>query len=237
MTARGRSGHWRARFAGALDGVVDFYHGSLQWVLRHQFGTLMVTLMTLAATIALYVVMPKGFLPLQDTGLITAVTEAGPSVSFDEMQRRQHLVEDAIRKDPDVQRRGVGDRRQPAQRHAQYRPADHHAQAARRAQGPGRRHHGAAQARGRRHSRHDGLFPGRPGHPDFHPRQPLAVSIHAGQHQPSGSGGMGRQADAGVARNRRRCATSPPKRRRTARASPSMSTARRPAASASPCRA
>ncbi len=92
-------------FASALDGVVEFYHGSLQWVLRHQFGTLMVTLITLAATIALYVVMPKGFLPLQDTGLITAITEAGPSVSFGEMQRRQHLVEDVIRKDPDV--RGV----------------------------------------------------------------------------------------------------------------------------------
>ena len=88
-----------------LDRVVDFYHDSLQWVLRHSFGTLMVTLATLAATIALYVVMPKGFLPLQDTGLITAITEAGPSVSFAEMQRRQHLVEDAIRKDPDV--RGV----------------------------------------------------------------------------------------------------------------------------------
>ncbi|MEJ2623745.1 MAG: efflux RND transporter permease subunit [Pseudolabrys sp.] len=92
-------------FASMLDRVVDFYHDSLQWVLRHSFGTLMVTLATLAATIALYVVMPKGFLPLQDTGLITAITEAGPSVSFAEMQRRQHLVENAIRKDPDV--RGV----------------------------------------------------------------------------------------------------------------------------------
>ncbi|MGA7975224.1 MAG: efflux RND transporter permease subunit, partial [Pseudolabrys sp.] len=92
-------------FASILDRVVDFYHDSLQWVLRHRFGTLMVTLLTLAATIALYIGMPKGFLPLQDTGLITAITEAGPSVSFAEMQRRQHLVEDAVRKDPDV--RGV----------------------------------------------------------------------------------------------------------------------------------
>ena len=46
--------------------------------------------------------MPKGFLPLQDTGLITAVTEAGTDVSFDEMQRRQRAVEDLIRDDPDV---------------------------------------------------------------------------------------------------------------------------------------
>ena len=101
---RARGGLARA-FASTLDRVVDFYHDSLQWVLRHRFGTLMVTLLTLAATIALYIGMPKGFLPLQDTGLITAITEAGPSVSFAEMQRRQHLVEDAVRKDPEV--RGV----------------------------------------------------------------------------------------------------------------------------------
>ena len=58
--------------------------------------------MTLVATILLYIVIPKGFLPLQDTGLITAVTEAGTDVSFAEMQRRQRVVEDAIRSDPDV---------------------------------------------------------------------------------------------------------------------------------------
>ena len=88
--------------SGLVERVVEFYHRSLQWVLRHQFGTLVVTLATLAATIALYVVVPKGFLPLQDTGLITAVTEAGTDVSFAEMQRRQHEVENAIRTDPDV---------------------------------------------------------------------------------------------------------------------------------------
>ena len=60
-----------------------------EWVLRHQRATLMVTLATLVATIGLYVIVPKGFLPLQDTGLITAVTEAGTDVSFAEMQRRQ----------------------------------------------------------------------------------------------------------------------------------------------------
>jgi multidrug efflux pump len=90
------------RFNALVERSVDFYDRSLQWVLRHQRETLAVTLITLAATIALYVVMPKGFLPLQDTGLITAVTEAGPDVSFAEMQRRQRLVEDALRADPDV---------------------------------------------------------------------------------------------------------------------------------------
>jgi multidrug efflux pump len=96
------SGPWAERFGGWIDRGVEFYRDSLLWVLRHQFGTLMVTLITLAATIGLYVVMPKGFLPLQDTGLITAITEAGTDVSFDAMQRLQHQVEDAVRADADV---------------------------------------------------------------------------------------------------------------------------------------
>jgi multidrug efflux pump len=97
-----RRGALTRRFTALVDRTVEFYHASLLWVLRRQPETLAVTLATLAATILLYVAVPKGFLPLQDTGLITAVTEAGTDVSFIEMQRRQRLVEDAIRADPDV---------------------------------------------------------------------------------------------------------------------------------------
>ena len=89
-------------FNGLVEGSVAFYGRSLEWVLRHQRFTLFVTFVTLLATIGLYVVMPKGFLPLQDTGLITAVTEAGTEVSFAEMQRLQQLVSDRVRQDPDV---------------------------------------------------------------------------------------------------------------------------------------
>jgi len=96
------SGHWAQRFGSLVDRSVEVYRVTLAWVLRHQFGTLMVTLITLAATIALYAISPKGFLPLQDTGLITAVTEAGTDVSFAEMQRRQRQIEDIVRADPDV---------------------------------------------------------------------------------------------------------------------------------------
>ena len=85
-----------------VERTVEFYRQSLHWVLRRQRETLLVTLATLAATIFLYIVIPKGFLPLQDTGLITAVTEASTDVSFTEMQRRQHAVEAIIRADPDV---------------------------------------------------------------------------------------------------------------------------------------
>ena len=90
------------RFNGYVERTIELYHQSLLWVLKRQRATLWVTLATLAATIFLYIVMPKGFLPLQDTGVITAVTEAGTDVSFAEMQRRQKQVEDLLRADPDV---------------------------------------------------------------------------------------------------------------------------------------
>jgi multidrug efflux pump len=90
------------RFNGYVERTVEAYHRTLLWVLRRQRATLIVTLATVAATVFLYIIIPKGFLPLQDTGLITAVTEAGTDVSFTEMQRRQREVEDLVRADPDV---------------------------------------------------------------------------------------------------------------------------------------
>jgi multidrug efflux pump len=89
-------------FNRMLDGTLAFYRSSLEWVLARQTLTLIVTILTLVATIWLYVIVPKGFLPLQDTGLVTAVTEAGTEVSFTEMQRLQTLVSNMIRADPDV---------------------------------------------------------------------------------------------------------------------------------------
>ena len=90
------------RFEEWTDRTIEVYRVSLEWVLQRQRATLIVTFLTLAATVALYVVMPKGFLPIQDTGQITAVTEAGTDVSFAEMQRRQTEIESILRADPDV---------------------------------------------------------------------------------------------------------------------------------------
>ncbi len=90
------------RFHELTERTIDAYRRSLEWVLGRQRETLLVTLATLVATIFLYIIIPKGFLPLQDTGLITAVTEAGTDISFTEMQRLQRQVEDTIRGDPDV---------------------------------------------------------------------------------------------------------------------------------------
>jgi multidrug efflux pump len=91
-----------ATLSGWIDKMVQFYERTLLVVLRHQRATLVVTLLTIVATLALYVFVPKGFLPLQDTASITAVTEAGPEVSFADMQLRQTQVADAIKADPDI---------------------------------------------------------------------------------------------------------------------------------------
>jgi multidrug efflux pump len=81
---------------------VETYRWTLEWVLERQRLTLFTTAATLAVTVLLYLAVPKGFLPLQDTSLITAVVEGGPAISFTEMQRLQKAVEDVIRKDGDV---------------------------------------------------------------------------------------------------------------------------------------
>ncbi len=94
---------WVAAADRIVDGMIEFYRRTLVVVLRHRALTLLVTAGTLAATIALYVVIPKGFLPAQDTGSITAVTEAGEDISFAELRRIQELVAEVIRRDGDVQ--------------------------------------------------------------------------------------------------------------------------------------
>src|SRR6195952_5319757 len=91
-----------AAVSRGIDRMVDFYHRTLLWVLERQRATLFVTFLTIVATLVLYVVAPKGFLPLQDTASITAVTEAGADVSLTKMQSRQTKAADAIRADPDV---------------------------------------------------------------------------------------------------------------------------------------
>ncbi len=87
------------RFA---NGVIRAYMRSLGVVLRHEWVTLLVTLATVGITLWLYVIVPKSLLPLQDTGLVTAIIEAAPSTSFDAMQRLQGEATERIRTDPDV---------------------------------------------------------------------------------------------------------------------------------------
>jgi multidrug efflux pump subunit AcrB len=85
-----------------FQGLLDGYDRSLQWVLRHQAFTLGVAILTMVATVWLYVIVPKGLLPQQDTGLIVGVTDSAQSISFQDMVARQRAIAEIVRRDPDV---------------------------------------------------------------------------------------------------------------------------------------
>ena len=88
---------------GWFSRVIRFYDRCLIVVFRHQALTLLVAVGTVVLTVLLYVVIPKGFFPVQDTGLIQAVTEGPQSVSFASMSERQRALAEAILKDPAVE--------------------------------------------------------------------------------------------------------------------------------------
>ncbi|MDE2310450.1 MAG: efflux RND transporter permease subunit, partial [Betaproteobacteria bacterium] len=91
------------RTSGAFfDKVIARYGVWLNWVLDRQGATLLVAISTLALTVLLYVFVPKGFFPVQDTGVIQAITEAPQSISFAAMAERQQAVADAVLADPAV---------------------------------------------------------------------------------------------------------------------------------------
>ncbi len=78
------------------------YERSLAWVMQQKAATLAVALATLVATVALYLLVPKGFLPIQDTGVVVATTDAEPGISFHKMVRLQARAAEIARRDPDV---------------------------------------------------------------------------------------------------------------------------------------
>ncbi len=83
--------------------VIAFYGRTVKWVLKHQTATLLVTFGTLVLTLVLYVVVPKGFFPVQDTGVILGISEAPDDISFDAMALRQQELAKVILKDKDVE--------------------------------------------------------------------------------------------------------------------------------------
>ncbi len=97
----------RGRFYKASERIFDrtiaFYGRTLDWVLGHRTLTLLVAVATLVVTCLLYVAIPKGFFPVQDTGEIQGVSEADQSVSFSEMAREQQQLVAVILEDPAVE--------------------------------------------------------------------------------------------------------------------------------------
>jgi len=92
--------HSSSRF---FDFVIHKYGLALEWVLERQFATLMVAFGALVLTVVLYIVAPKGFFPVQDTGVIQGISEAPQSVSFAAMAERQQALARVVLKDPAVE--------------------------------------------------------------------------------------------------------------------------------------
>jgi len=97
-----RHGRFYLALERGFQWLVDHYTRGLDFVLRHQRATLLTFIATVAVAVMLYVVVPKGFFPQQDTGIIVGLTDAPQDVSFDEMVRLERRLTDVIARDPAV---------------------------------------------------------------------------------------------------------------------------------------
>ncbi len=86
----------------AFDRVIAFYGRTLRWVLDYRGATLAVAVLTLIMTIVLYIIVPKGFFPVQDTGVVQAISQATENISFAAMAEKQRALAQTILKDPAV---------------------------------------------------------------------------------------------------------------------------------------
>src|SRR5206468_6325860 len=100
---KAEQGRFYRKSEEVFDAVIAGYGRSLRWVLGYQTATLVVAGATLAATVVLFLVVPKGFFPVQDTGLILGVSEADQSVSFPAMAERQQALASVVLRDPAVE--------------------------------------------------------------------------------------------------------------------------------------
>jgi hydrophobe/amphiphile efflux-1 (HAE1) family protein len=98
----GKPGPINRAIGSFLDGLVAGYDRTLTLAMRFRLFTLLVFFATVALTVHLFMIIPKGFFPVQDTGVVFAVTDASQDVSFDEMARRQQALAEIVAKDPDV---------------------------------------------------------------------------------------------------------------------------------------
>ena len=96
-------GRFYRRSQQAFDSIIAFYGKTLRWVLDRQAATLLVAAATLVFTVFLYIIVPKGFFPVQDTGIILGISEAPQRISFAAMAERQQALAKIILEDPGVQ--------------------------------------------------------------------------------------------------------------------------------------
>ena len=163
--------------------IIAGYGSTLQWVLKHQPLTLLVTVATLAATIVLFLIVPKGFFPVQDTGVILGVTQAPQDISFDAMSQRQQ----ALAKNHPA---GAG-RREPLilyryrwrEYDAEQRPHSDQFKGRREPHAQCQRDHPAAATEAGANRRHRALYAARTRPHGGRSSQPHAIPIHARRHR------------------------------------------------------
>jgi multidrug efflux pump len=97
-----REGAFARRSRELIDGVIARYDTALAWVLDRQLLTMIVATVTVILTVLLFMLIPKGLFPTQDTGVVQATVQAGQSVSYDSMAKLQQAVDAELLKDPDV---------------------------------------------------------------------------------------------------------------------------------------
>jgi multidrug efflux pump len=97
-----REGAFARRSRQMIDDVIGRYDTALNWVLDRQVLTMIVATITVVLTVILFLLIPKGLFPTQDTGVVQATVQAGQSVSYDSMAKLQQAVDKEILKDPDV---------------------------------------------------------------------------------------------------------------------------------------
>ena len=159
-------GHLYYAIEAVFNAMLAGYKRTLDIALAHREITLGVFFVTLALTITLGIKIPKGFFPIQDTGVISGLAEAAQRVSPEEMMRLQRALGDVIRADPDVEgfASGPAARAVPATRKPQIPPAFDRAEAARKAQAHSLPDHRSAEARTRRGPGREAVPIAGPGH-------------------------------------------------------------------------
>ncbi len=104
-TPESQQGWFYRKSEKVFEDIIAFYGRTLRWVLRYQTITLLVAVATLVLTVVLYMTIPKGFFPTQDTGIIQGITQASPSISFEAMEASQQAIAKVLLADPAV--RGI----------------------------------------------------------------------------------------------------------------------------------
>ncbi|MGY3455657.1 multidrug efflux pump subunit AcrB [Bradyrhizobium sp. LM3.4] len=182
----GRFYQWSERM---FESVLGAYERGLDVALRHSFVTLCIFFATVALSVYLFVLIPKGFFPQQDNGFLTAVSEMPQDISFAEMKRRQVELNTIVQADPAVDSIAmfIGGGRYGTELGAHV----HHLETAGRARRRRTADHRAAAAQARQGRGRQALYAGLAGRSSRRPRQPHPVRIHAPGRQPRRTERMG----------------------------------------------